>query len=237
MHIVPLILSLLETVAVPPVPRVVSGFDEADARLAREILGSGEYVLLHPYAGRSYKHWPPEHWGELARLIREGTGIEPVFTVSPSSAEGPILERILENSPRGTRTLGRQLSFPQLSAVLSRGRALVGVDTVATHMAAALDVPTVALYGPSMTRHWGPWPNDSSDKSPYAAHGGLQRLGRITVIQKGWPCVPCNRETCALSGGGRIECMEAITPEEVCAELRLALAAAAPDQDAAGGPR
>lgn len=223
MHIVPLILTLLETVGIPPVPRVVSGFDEGDGRVAREILGGGEYVLFHPYAGRNYKHWPPEHWGELARLVREGTGLEPVFTMSPSPAEGTVLERILENSPRGTRTLGRPLTFPQLAAVLSRGRAFVGVDTVVTHMAAALEVPTVAVFGPTWVHHWGPWPNGEISRVPYDPKGGIQRRGRIVVAQKDWQCVPCNRETCALTGGGRIECLATLSADEVYEELHLLL--------------
>lgn len=236
-HIVPLILSLLSPLGIPPRPRVVAAFGESDAGFARAELGSGGYVLLHPYAGRRYKYWAPRGWGTLARFLLESAGLRPVFTVSADPADQAVLEQILSYAPRGTAAFRRRFTLPQLAAAIHGSLGFVGVDTVATHMAAALDVPTVALYGPTMTRHWGPWPNDSSEQSPYPAHGGLRRLGKITVIQKEWPCVPCSQETCARSGGGPIDCLEEITPEEVCGELRIAMAVGAPETDSAGGPR
>lgn len=51
----------------------------------------------------------------------------------------------------------------------------------------------------------------------------MQRKGKITVFQRDWPCVPCDRETCALSGGWRIECMALLTPEEANRNLALLL--------------
>ena len=220
-HAVPLILSLLEAVRIPPVPRVVMGFDEEDRRIARECSGNDGYVLFHPYARKEYKYWPPECWGALARLVSERMGLVPVFSVSPSPADRPLLDRILEIAPRGTRTLGRVLSLPQLAAAISGGRAFVGVDTVVTHMAAALEVPTVAIFGPTWVHHWGPWPNGETSAAPYDAKGRVQRRGRIAVVQKDWPCVPCNQEWCALSRGGSILCLETLSPEEVFEEFRL----------------
>jgi len=218
---VPLILSLLEAVRIPPVPRVVMGFDEEDRRIARESSGNDGYVLFHPYARKEYKYWPPECWGALARLVSERMGFVPVFSLSPSPADRPVLDRILEIAPRGTRTLGRVLSLPQLAAAISGGRAFVGVDTVVTHMAAALEVPTVAIFGPTWVHHWGPWPNGETSAAPYDAKGRVQRRGRIAVVQKDWPCVPCNQEWCALSRGESIWCLETLSPEEVFEEFRL----------------
>jgi heptosyltransferase-3 len=222
-HIVPLILSLLEPLGIPPRPRVVAAFGESDAGFAREELGPGGYVLLHPYAGRRYKYWTPRGWGALAAVLTKTTGLRPVFTVSADPADRAVLEQILSCAPRGTAAFRRRFTLPQLAAAIHGAHGFVGVDTVATHMAAALDVPTVALYGPSMTRHWGPWPNDSSEQSPYPAHGGLRRIGKITVIQREWPCVPCSKETCALSGGNRMLCLEELSAEEVAEELFLVM--------------
>jgi len=234
-HIVPLILSLLEPLGIPPWPRVTASFGESDAESVRTDLGVGGYVLLHPYAGRRYKYWTPRGWGELARFIQERMGLRPVFTISADPGDGPVIERILSCAPRGTETFRRRFTLPELAAAIHGSRGFVGVDTVATHMAAALEVPTVALYGPTMTRHWGPWPNDSADRSPYPAQGGMRRLGRIAVVQKEWPCVPCNRESCALSGGGPIECLEAVNPEEVWEELRIAMESDTPETGSAEG--
>jgi heptosyltransferase-3 len=148
-------------------------------------------------------------------------GLVPVFSVSPSPADRTVLDRILEIAPRETRTLGRVLSLPQLAAAISGGRAFVGVDTVVTHMAAALEVPTVAIFGPTWVHHWGPWPNGETSAAPYDAKGRVQRRGRIAVVQKDWPCVPCNQEWCCLSRGDSILCLENLSPEEVFEEFRL----------------
>jgi len=226
MHIVPLILTQLEELGIPPIPRVVMGYDGSDAEYSRRALGEEPYLLFHPYAGREYKYWTPRDWGLLAEMAREGLGLRAVVTASPEPRDEEVLEEILSRSPPGTGRFSEPFTLPRLAAAIRGSRGYVGVDTVATHMAAALEVPTVALFGPTLVRHWGPWPNDSTENAPYAGSGGVQRKGRITVVQKDWPCVPCNRETCALTGGGRIECLAAMTPEEVYRELALLLGGA-----------
>lgn len=218
-HIVPLILSQLEPLGISPRPRVVMGFDDGDRAFAQAHLGEGDYVILHPYARKWYKYWTPSGWGRLAELIRRETGLRPVFTVSPDPADRAALDAILACAPAGTAVFHEPYSLSRLAAAIKGGRGYVGVDTVATHMAAALDVPTVALFGPTMVQHWGPWPNGSPENAPYLARGGVQRLGGVTVVQRGWPCVPCNRESCEKSESGLIECLAAVSPEEVCGEL------------------
>ncbi|GLI39687.1 glycosyltransferase family 9 protein [Geobacter hydrogenophilus] len=218
MHIVPLVLTRLEPLAIPPCPRVVVGGDADDEAFAARVQGDDRYVVLHPYSRKEYKCWTVDGWRRLSGLILEA-GLRPLFTVSPNPDDAKMLADILAGAPLGTGALGDVLSFPKLAAVIRRGRGYVGVDTVVTHMAAALDVPTVALYGPTLVHHWGPWPNDFPGSAPYGPRGTIQRQGLIAVIQKEWECVPCNREECSRNDGGGIACMEAITPEEVMTEL------------------
>ena len=218
-HIVPLILSQLEPLAIPPRFRVVMEFDGSDEESAKSIVGDEPFILLHPYTRRSVKLWNHEGWGRLAGMIRERLGWRAIFPLSPNPAESAVTERIRSCAPPGTIFSPRPLSLPQMAALMKMSRGYVGVDTVATHMAAALDVPTVALFGPTLFHHWGPWPNGIQIGTPYSAGGGVQRQGCITVMQREWPCVPCNRDTCFLSGNGRTECMEAIKAEEVFDEL------------------
>lgn len=218
MHIVPLILTRLEPLAIPARPRVTMGGDADDEAYALRVHGDEGYVVLHPYSRKAYKCWTVDGWCRLAGLILTA-GLKPFFTVSPNADDAKMLADILAGSPEGTGSLGAVLSFPQLSAVIRRGRGYVGVDTVVTHVAAALDVPTVALYGPTLVHHWGPWPNDYPGTAPYGGGGAVQRNGSIVVIQKEWECVPCNREECLLADGCSIACMDAITPEEVMTEL------------------
>jgi heptosyltransferase-3 len=75
------------------------------------------------------------------------------------------------------------------------------------HMAAANDIPCIALFGPSYTGAWGPWDNSKS-KSLYQSKGGIQKMGRHTVIQSSLKCVPCGLEGCNNSGVS--ECLNSL---------------------------
>jgi heptosyltransferase-3 len=218
-HVVANILGLLKPLKINPNPRIAMGCDDSDISLARTALPEGKFVVLHPYSRNRCKYWPAEYWGRLAGLLHEQTDCKAVFTVTPDSGDAVYLQEILAFAPQGVITFKEPCTLTQLAAVIKRSEAYVGIDTVVTHIAASLDVPTVALFGPSMTRYWGPWPNGCQERSPFSAHGGNQRIDSVTVIQKDWGCVPCNRETCAISTRNKMECLEAITPIEVLREV------------------
>jgi heptosyltransferase-3 len=223
LHVVPNILSLLAPLSIPPVPDVVMGYDEDDLMFASNALGTNKYVLIHPYSIKQYKYWPAEQWGSLAAIIQKNSGCTVVFTATPSADDNAYLEEILAFAPADVLTFPCTLN--QFAAALRSCAAYIGIDTAATHIAAALEVPTFALFGPTLTRYWAPWPNGCTETSPFAANKGVQRTGKVTVIQKDWPCVPCNGESCAISTRGKMECLEQLAPEEVFGELREVLGA------------
>lgn len=213
-HVVPNILSLLTPLDIPSVPRVTINFDADDIASARKTMPAEKYIILHPFSRNRCKYWPAEKWGELARLIQEDGECRAVFTRTPSSQDSEFLEKILAVSPHDTIAFSTSYTLSQLAAVIRRCTAFVGIDTAVTHIAAAVAAPTIALFGPSLTRYWAPWLNGCVEQSPFAANKGIQRKGCVTVVQKDWECVPCNRETCAISTRGRMECMEALTADE-----------------------
>ena len=99
--------------------------------------------------------------------------------------------------------LGR-LSLRHLAAVMERCRLVVGSDTGPLHLAVALGVPVVGLYGPDDPRFTGPY-------------GAGNR-----VHYKKLPCSPCYKKpTCQ----GRFDCLQAIAAAEVFESLRELLAA------------
>lgn len=220
MHVVANILSLLGPLGIAPVPWVATGYDEKDLAFASTILPVKKYMILHPYSRNNCKYWTAEKWGRLAGLIQEQTDCKAVFTTTPDPVDLSYLQQILATAPHNVVTFKEPCTLGQLAGVIRGSKAFVGIDTVVTHMAAALEVPTVALLGPSLTRYWGPWPNGCTNTAPFAANGGMQQVGNVTIVQKDWPCVPCNRETCSISTRGKMECLEELTPVEVFSELK-----------------
>ena len=218
LHVVSAMISLAHELGIPAVPKVSVGYDDGDAAYARERLPAGRYVLLHPYSMNRFKYWPQEQWQRLASLIQERTGCTAVFTVTPSPEDRAYLDAILAGAPAGVATFP-SLTLSHFAAALERCAAYVGIDTATTHMAAAMEAPTIAIFGSTLTRYWAPWPNGCEEASPFAVNRGIQRKGYVTVVQKDWECVPCNRMECRISSRNRMECLEAVTAEEVLAEL------------------
>ena len=219
-HVVPGVLSLLDSLGIPKLPRVVMGFDADDESFVSARLAGGPYVVLHPYSRGACKFWDAEKWGALAGLIHDRLGLRTLFTVTPDPADRAFLERIAEAAPTRIEWFSELFSLNQLAAAIKGSAAYVGIDTAATHIAAAVGTPTVAVFGPTLTRYWAPWPNDCRERSPFSTGKGVQRVGNVTVVQKPWECVPCNRESCAISQRGKMECLEETTPEEVFREVK-----------------
>ncbi len=222
LHMVPLMLTQLEPLQVPAVRRVVMAFDKDDGRFANIHLPPQPFILLHPYSRRAYKHWPATAWAELAAMLQRETGARAMFTPPFSPGDQEQLRLIQATAGSPLDRLPGPFTLSQLAAAIHRSRAFVGIDTAATHMAAALDVPTIAIYGPTPALTWGPWPNDWPTGTPYSWKGRMQKRGCITLLQTSWPCVPCCRETCALNRSTKMECLDAISPADVLDAIQQA---------------
>ena len=222
-HVVSAILSQLEPLGISPVPKVTMGFDDGDLAFVRGIVGSEPFVLFHPYSRVGYKYWVNGSWAELARFVNSRLGLRVIVTVSPESRDRAVLEEIISLSPGETGSFGGPQPFNRLAAAISMSSGFVGVDNVVTHIAAAMDIPVVGLYGPTWVHHWGLWPNGFKGELPYEPEGRIQRCGNIAVVQKDWPCVPCNQEMCDLNGTRSMECMVQITADEVYEQLAVSI--------------
>ena len=131
-----------------------------DAVLARHRLRRGEFVHVHPGSRWLFKCWPPECMGALLnRIVASGRAI--AITGSPDSDEEVLVAATLAACTPKTRScttnLAGTLTLPEVAALTARARAFVGVDSAPMHIAAAMGTPTLALFGPSDERMWGPW--------------------------------------------------------------------------------
>ena len=167
--------------------------------MAKHGLGEKQFIHLHPASRWLFKCWPAEKvTGLIAALQQQGHNI--VVTGAPDAAELRMIEAILEPLPQSVVNLAGRLSLKQLAALTSRARCFVGVDSAPMHIAAAMQTPTVALFGPSGDREWGPWMVPSR------------------VIVSNHTCRPCGNDGC---GGGKIsECLTVLPVERVLGAIR-----------------
>jgi heptosyltransferase-1 len=115
-----------------------------------------DFVILNPGAGWGAKQWPAERYGAVAQgLARKG--IRSFINFGPG--EQP-LAKIAEAASGGT---AQALSFSigELLALTRRARLFIGGDTGPLHLAAALHIPVVALFGPTDPARNGPFQTKS----------------------------------------------------------------------------
>jgi heptosyltransferase-3 len=92
-----------------------------------------------------------------------------------------------------------------------------------THFAAALGVPTAAVYGPTNLVKWGPWPRGHApDANPWRRCGS-QRVGNVALIQGPGACVPCHLEGCDRHIDSFSDCLLDLPPASVIAGIERLL--------------
>ncbi len=193
--------------------------DEAFARafLAEHGVAPGEALAaLCPTAGHSaLKQWPLEHFVRLARWLHEEKGMRVLVVGGPGdAAQGAAFDEAL--GPAVINAVGRT-TLRQMAALLKGCRCFVGGDAGPTHMAPALDVPTVALFGASCHHRAGPW----GAGRPHVLH---------QVVAHDIPCSPCGSGhrpgadfRCPVCILDEPHCMTGITVEEVQRAVAQAL--------------
>ncbi len=145
--------------AEPPLPRLWVT-DAALAAAERLMAGSGPVVAVAPTANWAAKAWPADRFGAaIARLVGPG-GVLPDGRVAVFGAANERLaaQAFLDTVPsdRLIDLIGR-IALPEVAACLGRCDLFVGNDSGLMHMAAAMRIPTLGLFGPSPERLYGPW--------------------------------------------------------------------------------
>ncbi|MGD9612135.1 MAG: glycosyltransferase family 9 protein [Kiritimatiellia bacterium] len=143
-------LALYETELVPtlewPVELRAQGRERLRARGLR-----GRPVAVHPGSGSPTKNWPVARFVEIVRRLR-AAGRETVAVLGEADvAEAAVFARELPDLPVLT-----DLTLVELAGALAECSAFLGNDSGIAHLAAAVGVPTTALFGPSDADVWAP---------------------------------------------------------------------------------
>ena len=115
------------------------------------------YAVIHPVSRWSFKEWLPERWAAVADALRRRHGLWVVLSCGPDARERSVVDAILHASKEKHEKTGGTLTLRQLGRLIRGARLFAGVDTVAMHIAAAVQAPVVALFGPSSEWSWRPW--------------------------------------------------------------------------------
>jgi heptosyltransferase I len=112
----------------------------------------GDFILLNPGAGWGAKQWPAERYGAVARRLAED-GVKALINFGPGEES---LMQAVESASKGTAE-GISCSLTELIALTRRARLFIGGDTGPMHVAAALGIPVVAIFGPTNPARNGPF--------------------------------------------------------------------------------
>lgn len=119
---------------------------------AEEQVRSRPLLMLAPGGGWGAKQWPAERFGEVARETLLGVSD---CVVNAGSGDNRLATQVVEASEGAARMVASDVA--QLVALLRRTDLFLGGDSGPTHLAAALAVPLVALFGPTDPARNGPW--------------------------------------------------------------------------------
>jgi heptosyltransferase-2 len=166
---------------------------------------AGSYWVFAP--GAEYgpaKCWPPERYAELARSIQDETG-EPILLLG-SAKEAALCKEIAAQSAGACRVLAGQTSLVDAMALIAVAHGMVSNDSGLMHVAAAFDVPQVAVFGSTSPEHTPPL-------NPRARVVWMKEELRLD-------CAPCFERTCRF---GHYRCLTGVPASRVERALAQAL--------------
>lgn len=115
-------------------------------------LGIASFAIINPGAGWGGKQWPAERFGEVAKALATHN-VKALVNTGPGEEE--LARAVLQAS--GGNAFSVACTLGQLIALIRRARLFIGGDTGPLHMAAALDIPVVGIYGPTEPARTGPF--------------------------------------------------------------------------------
>ncbi len=117
------------------------------------------YVIFHPWTTWPTKHWPEEHWVGLGRALLE-QGATPVISGAGDDVRRAeaLAERIgCAQSGKGAIAAAGKLSFAGFAELAGGAWAVISVDSLPMHLAAAVGARVISLHGPTDPMRTGPW--------------------------------------------------------------------------------
>ena len=131
---------------------------------------NSKFALIHPAAAFDTKQWATENFARTAEFLYK-KGFQTVAAATPQ--ERAVLDDLKLFSKVPIITFD-DLTLPEITSLASRAAIFIGNDSGIAHIAAAVQTPSVVIFGSSNINHWRPWTN--------APH---------EIVYEKLPCQPC----------------------------------------------
>ncbi len=185
-------------------PRSIN-ISDTDREYIDRILAAGkaaadsELVVIAPGARSQVKCWSKENFSRLIRvLIKDGMRV----VLVGDDLDRPVCDYLAQGNGGQLIDLCGQTSLGQLSALLQKARLLITNDSAVMHLASYLNLPVVAIFGPTSEEKYGPWSLNSA------------------TVKKEVFCRPCEKAQCRF---GHLKCLTAINPPDVFRQVKAVL--------------
>ena len=150
-----------------------------------------DFLVIHPAGGWWGRRWPQENYAKLADFVIKNFSVKVIFT--GDAGEKEEIERIARLMNEKPIIAAGALTLRELACLFEKAKLFIGTDTGAMHIASAVHLPALVMFGPQDPRRWAP-----KNKS-------------TQIIYKHLDCSPCPQR-CRWN---RNVCMEKIRVEEV----------------------
>ena len=163
-------------------------------------LNRTKLILIAPGSRSQTKCWDKQNFRQLCdQLTKEGNSI----VLVGDSFDQPICRYLEQTCNQKIINLCAKTSLSQLAALLKEAQLLITNDSAVMHLASYLNVPVVAIFGPTDEKKYGPWSQS------------------CVVVKKDVFCRPCEKAQCRF---GSLKCLAAIKPLDVLSQVKAMLA-------------
>jgi len=152
-------------------------------------------LIIHPGSGSPTKNWPVSYFAEV---IKTFSSLRLGIILGPADEKvGDKLFSLLKGENLNMSIL-KGLSLPDLAKEMRNARLFLGNDSGISHLAAALNIPTLVIFGPTDPQRWRPWGE------------------KVKIFVPSLACAPCEekRKECRDR-----QCLKMIKPKEVIEEI------------------
>ncbi|MBU2639706.1 MAG: glycosyltransferase family 9 protein [Nanoarchaeota archaeon] len=157
-----------------------------------------DYIVISPIS-KTHPTWSKKNFAELADSLSKKYNKKIIFTGSEENI--PFIEDIQKNMKGDSINLAGKTSLQEFFSLIKNAYFVFCIDTSAQHVAAALNIPVVALFSAGDKRIWSPYSKNS------------------IAIQNSEVCIACMKSKCPLSEENYLECVKSIIVEKVLEEI------------------